>query len=219
MRSFIITVLLASTISARAGDSKFTSAMLAGISQMNEANTTEQRIQVANKFRIIALHAQGEWLPYYYHALIYTNLIYNDAEADDDQKEKYLDIAEESVEILLEINPDDSEVQVLYANYPINLISLKPFVYGMLYMGKYNKAIKKSLDLNPDNPRARYMELSARYGKAQFFGEDLTVFCPDIAALKVYISEQKPVSGLHPSWGINEVAWMEKSCEEQSNSN
>jgi len=214
MKSIISIILLSVTLfTARAENPTFVNKMKSTIAALDSCKTVLDFVNTANTFDRISKMAPDEWLPLYYNAYINVILMYIDTAATSDDKDKYLEIAGKSVDKLLELNPDESEVQSIYAFYLISKIGTNPMVYGILYMGRYNKAIEKSLELEPENPRARYMAISAKVGKAQFFGNDVSEFCPEITALNDTWYDYTPKSDIHPTWGRYSMDDLMKNCQ------
>lgn len=216
----IISLLLAWTnITVQAGNPSYVLKMTETLETMRAAKSLAEHIKAANTFTMIAGVARDEWLPLYYHANIYINLIYVDTLADNDQKEKYLEIAKVSIDKMLESNPGEAEVQALDGWYWISRIGLRPMVYGMLYIGNYSSAIERSLAIEPENPRAIFLDLSNKIGKAEFFGSDISEYCVDVNALYDRWDSYVPKSELHPTWGKDGLGWQRQKCIKASESN
>src|SRR5690606_15436180 len=85
------------------------------IKEMESCQTVEDFKRVANTFERIAKTESKEWLPIYYNANIHILLIYIDQSATTDQKDRYLDLAEEMIKRMEELSPNEPEVQTLKA--------------------------------------------------------------------------------------------------------
>ena len=209
----ILTLLLAlASVPVKSANSAYVKKMKSTLDQMYDAKTVQEYMSVANTFSVIANVETDEWLPLYYHANTYVNLIYIDQNADNDKKEEYLKIARTSVEKLLESHPDEVEVQVLDGWYWISRIGLKPMIYGMIYMGNYNSAIERALKIEPDNPRAIFLHLSNKIGKAEWFGNDISEYCVDVNYLNDYWDEYERKTELHPIWGREGIQSQVAKC-------
>lgn len=214
MKRVILIITCLTIIScAYAGNPAYTKKMKETLEVMHAAQSAAEFTEVANSFTRISNIAKEEWLPLYYHANIYINMIYVDKEADNEQKEKYLAIARKSVEQLLATHSNEVEVQVLDAWYWISRIGLKPMVYGMLYIGKYSSAIERALAIEVNNPRAIFLDLSNKIGKAEFFGNDISEYCVDVKKLYYNWEDYQRKSELHPIWGKDGLASHLEKCK------
>lgn len=212
-RSILIIACLTITISTYAGSTAYTKKMKETLETLSAAKSVSEYIEVANTFTRISNIAKDEWLPLYYHANIYINMIYVDKEAEESQKEKYLAVARKSVEQLLETHSHEVEVQVLDAWYWISRIGLRPMVYGVLHIGKYSSAIERALAIEATNPRAIFLDLSNKIGKADFFGNDISEYCIDVKELYQNWDNYQRKSELHPIWGKDGLEGQMQKCK------
>ncbi len=202
MKTLLITLLFAMTTSLALGvGTAYEKKMKETIETMRSSKTPEEFIKTANTFSMIASTAKEEWLPLYYRAHIYVNLVYMDSEADKDKKAEYLAVARESLDKLLERHAGEVEVQVMESFYWITRINQSGIAAGMIYMGNYTSAIDRALALEPGNPRARFQDLANKIGKAEFFKSDISEYCVEMRKLYETWDEYSAKSELHPTWG------------------
>jgi len=206
-----ITVLLIG-ISAYADNTAYHSKMKQTLDEMAKCRTAEDFKKVANSFDRIAQKESGEWLPIYFSADIKILLVYLDSAANFEQKDQYLDQAEDLINKMEEMDPDESEIQALKAFMIISRIGLDPVNRGQGMIGDYNAAITKSLELNPENPRAMYMQLSSQVGEAQWFGKSIDSFCPKMKELYENWDSYPVASDLHPQWGKEQLWQIMQPC-------
>ena len=166
--------------------------------------------ELANKFQVIANAEKSEWLPVYYHVQCY--ILMSFMEQDATKKDGYLDIAEKSVNKLVEMVPSESEVFVLQSFLYTGRLVVNPMERGQEYGGLAGQAIGKALALDPTNPRAKMMKIQMDMGTARFFGTDPKSFCPQAKELLAKWDEFKPKSPLHPNWGKDQVEGIVKGC-------
>ncbi len=212
-------LLTLADIPAQSAGPAYIRKMKTTLDQMHKAQTLQEHVAVANTFSVIAQTEPDEWLPRYYHAHLHIMMIYVDNEATDDVKEKYLATARESVLSLLDTHPEEAEVQALDGWYWISRIGLKPMVYGMLYIGNYNSAIERALKLEPENPRARFLDLSNKIGKAEWFGSDISEYCAEVDFLMDHWDDYEIKSELHPTWGKQGLQSQADKCRAHASSN
>ncbi len=166
---------------------------------------------LGNKFQVIANAEKGEWLPLYYHAHCY--ILMSFMEQDDAKKDSYLDVAEKSVEKLVEMAPEEAEVLVLQAFYLTGRLVVNPMERGQEYGGLVGQANGKALAIDPTNPRAKMMKIQMDMGSAPYMGLDPKSFCPQAKELLASWDDFKPKSSIHPNWGKEQVEQIVKGCE------
>ena len=166
---------------------------------------------LGNKFEMIANVEKSEWLPLYYQAHCYVLMSF--MEQNVAQKDSYLDVAEKSVKMLVEMAPTEAEVFVLQAFFYTARLVVNPMERGQEYSGLSGQAIDKALSLEPGNPRAKFMKIQMDMGTARFFGTDPKSFCPQAKDLLAKWDNYKPKSSLYPKWGKEQVAGIVKGCE------
>jgi hypothetical protein len=167
---------------------------------------------LGNKFEMIANVEKGEWLPLYYHAQCYILMSFME-QGDAAKKDSYLDIAEKSVNKLIEMAPGEAEVFVLQAFYLTGRLVVNPMERGQEYSGLVGQANGKALALDPSNPRAKMMKIQMDMGSAPYMGLDPKSFCTDAKALLADWDNFKPKSPLYPNWGKDQVVGMVKGCQ------
>ncbi len=174
------------------------------ITKMYSSYSVESYLQVANQFAVIGKAESDEWLPWYYHANANIILVYMDVNADFEKKQIYLKKAEESLNMILEKFPKESEIQVMNAFYAISNMAIDP-ANAAQYIPKYSAAVAKAIELEPENPRARFFQLSSSIGEAQFFGKPTDEFCGQLNTLNEEWDSYQAKSTIHPVWGKEEV--------------
>ena len=208
IKSTLIALVLISS-SVLAGD-KYKSAMKKNLQDWEKAETSTDLLSVANKFYTIAEAEKDKWLPYYYHAncLIVISFSAQDSEA----KDAFLDEAEKSVKIILEMAPEESEIHALRSLFYTARLTVDPMTRGQQFVGLSMKAAATALEFNERNPRARYMILANKIGTAEFFGEDTSHMCASASNLLKSWDEYKPESSIHPKWGKDDLEQIVENC-------
>jgi hypothetical protein len=167
---------------------------------------------LGNKFQMIANAEPSEWLPLYYQAHCYILMSFLEP-TDAAKKDSYLDVAEKSINKLMEMAPEEAEVIVLQAFYLTGRLVVNPMERGQEYSGLVGQATGKALALDPTNPRAKMMKIQMDMGSAPFMGIDPKSFCPDAKALLEAWNNFKPKSPIHPNWGKDQVEGIVKGCQ------
>lgn len=166
---------------------------------------------LGNQFERIAQAETAQWLPLYYHANC--NIIAAFIEADPTKKDAILDIAEKSMNRMIELAPNEADVHALHAMFYTARLVVNPMERGQKYGMLSGQAVGKALVLDPTNPRARLINLQNEMGTAKFYGKDTAVYCDEARQLMADWDNFKPKSPLHPNWGKDQVAGIVESCK------
>lgn len=147
---------------------KYTRAMQSTIKKMHEAADPASELELVADFEEIAKNYPDQWLPPYHASRI---LIINSFEESDATKsDVLLEHAKKWLDSSMKLVPDESEVHVLKALYYIGMMSVEPDVRGPLYYEDVMQAIQTSLSLNPENPRAHFMDGMMTVNMPEFIG-------------------------------------------------
>lgn len=204
-----LAVVLVSLVSM-AQKPEYYQAMGETLSQFAAVKSPADFQELANKFQVIANAEKSEWLPMYYHAQCY--ILMSFMEQDAAKKDGYLDVAEKSVNKLIEMVPTESEVFVLQGFYFVGRLVVNPMERGQEYSGLSGQAIGKALALDASNPRAQLMKIQMDMGSAPYMGQDPKSFCPKAKELLDSWDNFKPKSPIHPQWGKDQLEGVVKGC-------
>jgi hypothetical protein len=190
----------------------FQKAMGQALGELSQAKTIAEYQAVANKFMMIANADQNEWLPLYYHAQCYVMLSFGENESPA-MRDEYLDVAAISVEKMVQLAPAEAEVFVMQGLLYSARLMIDPMTRGQRYSGMSAQSIGRALAIEPENPRAKYMEIANEIGTARFFGKEITQYCFRAQELFDAWDNYEVKSPLFPQWGKEEVAAIVKQCE------
>jgi hypothetical protein len=166
---------------------------------------------LGNQFERIAQAEAAQWLPLYYHA--HCNIIAAFIETDPGEKDAILDVAEKSMNRMIELAPNEADVHALHAMFYTARLVVNPMERGQKFGMLSGQAVGKAMALDPTNPRAQLINLQNEMGTAQFYGKDTKVYCDEARQLLADWDNFKPKSPLHPSWGKDQVAGTVESCK------
>jgi len=170
--------------------------------------------QLANCSERILLVYKNEWLPYYYDAYAYVNMSF--IETNEGDKEMYCNKAQNLLDEVLRIKPDESELFVLQALICYARMSISPMINGPLYLPRSVSALNDAEKLDPDNPRIFYLRGKSTINTPKFFGGGKDAALPILEkALTVY-KNFKPKSTVHPDWGKEDAERLYKECKRDS---
>lgn len=183
---------------------KYQKGMLKAIQAMDEAADPASAMQCVATFEELAQSYPDQWIPFYYASqmLVITSL----EESDPVQSDVLLDRALKSLDKALELVPDESEVHVLKALYYIGMMGVDPDVRGPEYFQDVSLELEKAKSLNPDNPRAAFLDGMMALNMPDFMGGG------PVAAKPIFLDAEKKFSTfqnedpLWPSWGTDLVS-------------
>lgn len=167
-KALIFTLMALLALPAMSQGKKYKKAMLNAIEQMNEATDAESAQTCAKSFEEIALKYPDQWLPTYHATSILVTSSFE--ERDPVKKDAILDRAKTALDITLGKSPDESEVHAIEALYYIGMMSVDPATRGQLYYQDVLDAIEQSKSLNPDNPRAWFLDGMMTVNLPEFIG-------------------------------------------------
>ncbi len=174
-------------------------------------NTTADFQELANRFHVIASAEPGEWLPLYNEAHCYILMSFM-GQLEPELRDAYLEKASASIDRMLELAPDEAEPYVMKAFYHTGYLVVDPPQRAMSTTPLINAAIARALQLEPDNPRARFLQVSNELGTANFFGSDTAPICEKARKLLEAWDAYQLQSPIHPSWGKQETQGIVDNC-------
>lgn len=179
---------------------QFEKAMGKNVPAMFAASTPEDLQGVINQLYRIGDAEGDRWEPYYYAAFGYLRLsgMYQTGE----DKDKYLDLAMESVKKGEEVDASNSELEAMRGYVNMMKLVVDPASRGMTYSGLAFTSFQKAIQLNPENPRAHFLLGRMQYGTAQFMGGGNADACASLfKALMLFDKEDASANPFAPSWG------------------
>ncbi|MCD6660167.1 MAG: hypothetical protein LT105_08405 [Lentimicrobium sp.] len=192
--------------------SDYYQAMGESLGQYAACRTIDDFQALGNRFKMIAGNEKEEWLPLYYHAHCYIIMSFMEP-ADAAKKDMYLDVAEASLKQLSAMVPAESEVAALEGMFYTARLVVNPMERGQKYSMLTAQSLGKALALNPENPRAKLLQIQNDMGSARFFGKDPSTYCGQAAELLANWDKITPASPLHPSWGKDQAEALVKECK------
>lgn len=194
-----------------AGGPKYVSAMEGAIAGYELCRNQEDFANLAHKFSRIAQAEQDEWLPSYYqaHCLIVSSFI----EQDRTKKEAYIESARPAMERVMKMAEKDSEAHVLQAMFYSAELVVDPATRGQKYGMLSGQSVQVALSIDPENPRAKYMDIQNGMGTAQFFGQDIAPYCERAKAALAEFDKYEMKSTIHPAWGKWDLEQVAISCK------
>lgn len=207
----ILFILVASTL-ASATDN-YQKAMQDALDNLEAASSVEQLHPVANQFDRIADVKSDDWLPQYHAA--YARVMMAAMEADNEQKDTFLDAAQLNLDAVEKLEHDASERLALQGFLHMIRMSIDPSRGVELGM-ECGGVIQQAYDLNNQNPRAVLMLGQFQFGSASYLGMDTSEACGlfDEALQLLDQSDNQEKDNLYPNWGRHITEHGKQQCAE-----
>jgi hypothetical protein len=213
MKTTLITLaIMLTSFAGMSQKPEYYKAMGESLGEYANCRSVEDFQALGNKFSMISKTEKDEWLPLYYHAHCYIIMSFmepNDAK----KKDAYLDVAEKSMDLLVQMAPGEADVFALQAMFYTGRLVVNPMERGQKFSMLSAQAIGTAMGIDPANPRAKLIKLQNDMGTAQFYGKDTKEFCVQANDLNDGWDKFVPKSPLHPSWGKDQVAEIVTSCK------
>ena len=178
---------------------KYKKAMRSAVETMNAASDPAGALELAATFEAIAEAYPDQWLPSYHAGrILFTNSF---VESDRDKKDAMLDRMKRSLDRALALAPGESEVHVLESLYYIGLIAVDAESRGPIYYQDALNAIRQSKTLDPENPRAWYMDALMTLNMPEFIGGGPEAARPLFQQALEKFKAFKTDDPFWPSWG------------------
>jgi len=178
---------------------KYIKSMGKALEMLQEASGAEQFVECAAAFDEISTSYEKMWMPPYYAAYSLISASFN--EGDYSLKDEYLTRAGLSLEKVLALEPEESEVHALSAFHALGLMASDPESNGPIYLEDFNYAIEQAKALNPDNPRPYYMEGLLKANLPEFMGGGAAAAKSTHLMAAEKFKNFKTDDPLWPSWG------------------
>jgi hypothetical protein len=188
---------------------KYKKSMHKTMEMRNETYGQAGALECVAAFEEIAANYPEQWLPSYYAAevLITTSFQVSDLT----QNDKLLDRAYKNLDKAEEVAPEESEVEVMKAMYYIGMMSADPETRGPMYYQDAFLAIEEAKKMNPENPRAHYLDGMMALNMPVFMGGGPHAAKPIFLKAAEKFKQYKNEDPLWPGWGEElVVAELEK---------
>lgn len=180
-------------------DKKYTKSMLKAIESRDAASDQVRALECVGSFEDLSAKYADQWLPSYYAADI---LITNSFEERDLARcDELLDWALKNLHKAEKLAPEESEIAVMKAMYYIAMMASDPETRGPMYYQDAGMTIDMAKKLNPDNPRAAYLDAMMTLNMPDFMGGGPEAAKPLFLKAQEKFKNYKNDDPLWPSWG------------------
>jgi multidrug efflux pump subunit AcrA (membrane-fusion protein) len=200
-------VCLFAGASVFAQNAKYTAAMTKALAQLDSAETPAQQLDAANSFARVASAEPKEWLPNYYAAFSMVSAAFSQLKENPAKALETIDAAQANLDKATAIAPNESEIVTLQAYILIARVSENPMVKGQELSPQVFATLGKAMALNPQNPRAPFLQGMYTLNMPEFYGGGAARAKP-LFEKAATLFEQPVSDALLPNWGKETNAYF-----------
>ncbi len=211
MKKIVVNTIIFLSLSIYGQDSLYYNSMKDAVDSMNNIKSLEDFNNIANIFQRIAKAEKDKWLPYYYTGYIYVILGFK--QQGSGNIDEYLDIAQENIDMAMELIQDESELYTLQGLLYQARIMADPQTRGQIYSPKAAQSLEKAIELNENNPRPYYLLGTNLFYTPEAYGGGLDAACPLLRTAKEKYENFIPADSISPNWGEDYNLQLVEKCQ------
>ena len=179
---------------------KYADAMKSNIALLDNIHTSQNGLEIANKFTRIGDAEKTQWLPYYYasYATVTQGLAEQDPSKKDEFASKAGDLIKKAETIL---GKENSETATLKAMIATLEMTVDPQSRFMTYGSIIEENLQKAQQLDSTNPRPLLVIGQNTFYTPETFGGGKDAAKPFFVKTKQKFESFKPDTDLSPTWG------------------
>ena len=208
MRIYLLCILSAGLLTAAAQSDKYVSAMQKNLSLFDSAKTVQDFRTVSNSFERIAESEKNQWLPYYYAGLALSTIGWTDPNIDKDENSMRINAFCDKAAAI----NNNAEIYILRNMAATQAMMVDPQTRWQTFGAEASNDLKKSEDMDPNNPRIYYLRGMSLFNTPPAYGggkdKAKPLFEKAVALYKTY-----NVKPLYPNWGEKQSVEMLARCQ------
>ena len=169
------------------------------VAMIEEANSDEDFRKITRELKAMPAPEGQGWLKTYYLGLCY--VLHSMEPVGAVKRDSLVTMAEAQAAKLLRTKPQWSEAHTLRAFCYQAKIMVAVWARGPMYLSDVEQCLNKALKLDPENPRALFLQAQTLKNKPVFFGGGESKARPVLNKALECFDNAQPESPLHPSWG------------------
>jgi hypothetical protein len=210
MKKLITAIAILVSVSGFAQSGKYEAAMKKNLALFDSVKTTTDYLSLAAAFERIGETEKTQWLPYYYAALALSSPGWTDPNVNKDENAAKMKALCDKADALQKT----SEVYEVRYMAALQQMLVDPQTRYMTAGTEMQDAMKKGLELNPENPRLYYLQGSNIFNTPEQWGGGKANAKPLLEkAVALYKKENETRKSLYPKWGEKEAEAMLAQCQ------
>ena len=212
MKKLILIVLLILPFSKNfANQAQYEKEIKKGLELLNGSQNSQGYLTSAEYFKRVEIANPNEWLSPYY--VSFSTLLAGIFEEDNNMKDELFDRALAVAEKIKVTETNGSELYALLGYIQFMKISVKPMPRAVTGTGKAMELIKKSIELNPENPRPYYVQGQHTFYTPAMFGGGLEKAKSLLAAASNRYKKDPNKNTMMPEWGNTRNTKLLEKCQ------
>lgn len=208
---FTAVLFIAVCNSTFAQSEKFTAAMQSKLEGFAAAKTAEDFLDLSNAFERIAETEKTQWLAYYYAAQ--TQIIYGYMQKDMATVDPIADKAEQLINKADALEKNNSEITCIKSMVASLRMMVNPMQRWQQYGALSGQLIEEAKQQDATNPRPFALQSQSLFYTPAQFGGGCSTAKPFAEQGSKLLTEFKPKSLMHPSWGKREFDTVMTGCK------
>lgn len=217
MKHVLLVAAVIFSVAAYSQSDKYTTAMLQTLSKFDSANTPAALESLAATFQRIGDAEKTQWLPYYWQGITLSSIgwmylpqqgaapaIKTDdlSKAVDDLAGRIAAAADKADALATDSNAK-SEILTVRNMAATQQMIVDPQSRYKTYGQQAANDLQKAMQLNPNNPRAAYLQAMSVYGTPEQFGGGKDKAKP-LVQKAVDLAKAEQVKPLYPHWSLEQ---------------
>lgn len=226
MKQLLLAAALVFSIAAHAQSDKYMDAMKKNLSMYDSAKKGNDLENLSATFTRIGDAEKTQWLPYYWAALSLASegwKYYPDEKGVTELKVSDLagtmtafagriNALLDKADALATANEDKSEIFTVRNMAATQQMLVDPQSRYMTFGAEAGQDLQKAMTLNPNNPRAYYLQAMSLFGTPEQFGGGKAVAKP-VFQKAVDLAKAEQAKPLYPHWGLEMSEAMLAACQ------
>ena len=226
MKQLLLAATVVLSVAAHAQSDKYMDAMKKNLALFDSAKTTADLENVAAGFQRIGDAEKTQWLPYYWQGLVLATMgwkyfpdpkgvtavkVDNLSQTVDDLASRINAVADKADAIATDNNAKSEILTIRYMALTQQMI-VDPQSRYMTYGAQAGQDLQKAIQLNPNNPRAYYLQAMGVYGTPEQYGGGKAPAKP-LFQKAVDAGKAEQVQPLYPHWSLDQAVNMLALCQ------
>lgn len=191
---------------------KYVKAMEEKKALIEQANSADSWMELANGFERIAEAEKTQWLPYYYAALsrVMAGYMISNGKTGGfaDKTDPEADKADALIAKALTLTGENSEIWCVKKMIATLRMSADPMNRWQTLGPAAAEALQKARQMDPGNPRVYLLEGQDKFFTPEQFGGSKTEAKALFEESLKKFESFKPASSIHPDWGRGQVKYF-----------